>query len=147
MAALTLRFTGWKAGVAIGVLSGLAVIFGIRWPRNDLAAQFAQSVLAYLQAEQSRRVTTTFAPNGVDKLSRDELKQLGEAAVAAHKITINSLEVRGSLRTAVARVSFLVDGKTPPDGREIRYLRLRQSLFNDWRVDRGSTPLTDCLAF
>jgi hypothetical protein len=47
----------------------------------------------------------------------------------------------------VAEVSYLVDGKTPPDGQEVRYLLLRQSGFSDWHVDRGTTVRSYYFAF
>ena len=132
-----------------GLVSVLAAaaFYGINWPRNDMTERFKPPVLIYLQAEQTRRVMATFAPNGVGKLSREELQQLADASQAGQRITINSIRVRGTVLEAVAEVNYLVDGKPPPDGRPVRYLLLRQSGLGDWRVDRGTTVKSYYFAF
>ena len=143
----SLPFKSWKLLIAIGSAVAAALFYGVNRPQDGLAEQFKQPVLRYLQAEQARRVTETFAPKGADKLSREELQKLADASNAARNITINSLNVRGTLLQAVARVDFRVDGKTPPDGREVRYLLLRQSGLGDWQVDRGTTGKSYYFAF
>ena len=147
MAAFRMTLTGWKALLAIVSAIGAAALYGINWPQDSLAERFRPPVLRYLQAEQARRVTETYAPNGVNKLSREELQKLAAASATGQNITINSLKVRGTLLQAVAQVDFRVDGKTPPDGREVRYLMLRQSGFGDWHVDRGTTVKSYYFAF
>ncbi|MEI8291118.1 MAG: hypothetical protein WCH99_16755 [Verrucomicrobiota bacterium] len=142
-----MTFTSWKALLVIISAIAAAAFYGINWPQDGLAEQFRPPVMRYLQAEQARRVTVTFAPNGVEKLSREELKKLAGASATGQNITINSLKVRGTLLQAVAQVVFRVDGKTPPDGREVRYLLLRQSGFGDWQVDRGTTVKSYYFAF
>ena len=136
-----------EALASIGSALAAAAFYGINWPHDDLAEGFKQPVLLYLQAEQSRRITATFAPNGASKLTHEELQKLSEASEAAHRITITSLKVRGTFRKAVAQVSYLVDGKTPSDGHGVRYLLLRQAGFGDWHVDRGTTVLSYYFAF
>ena len=131
----------WKLLFTIASAIIAALVYGINWPQEGMAERFRQPVMVYLQAEQSRRVTASLAPKGVDKLSREELQTLVAASESARKITINSLSVRGTLRQAVAQVIFLVDGKPPPDGQAVRYLLLRQSGFGDWHVDRGTTVM------
>lgn len=137
----------WRLWAGIASMLAATLFYGINWPRNDMTERFKQPVLVYLQAEQSRRVTVTFAPNGAGKLNRDELQQLADASLAAQRITINSINVRGTLREAVAEVKYLVDGKLPPDGQPVRYLLLRQSGLGDWHVDRGTTVKSYYFAF
>lgn len=124
-----------------------AVFYGINRPQHGIVERFKQPVLIYLQSEQTRRIMATFAPDGVSKLDREELQKLSVASAAAQRITINSLNVRGTFREAVAQVSYRVDGKIPPDGREVRYLLLRQSVFGDWQVERGTTVMSYYFAF
>ena len=131
--------SGWKLLAAISSALAATAFYGINWPQDGLAERFQQPVLIYLQAEQSRRITAEFAPNGVSKLTHKELQKLATASAAAQRITIHSLTVRGTFREAVAQVSYRVDGQTPPDGRAVRYLLLRQSGLGDWHVDRGTT--------
>ena len=137
----------WKALLTLVSAVAATLLYGINWPQDGLAERFKQPVLRYLQAEQERRITAAFAPNGADKLSREELQKLAAASEAARNITIHSITVRGTLMQAVAEVDFRVDGKTPPDGREVRYLLLRQSGFGDWHVDRGTTVKSYYFAF
>ncbi|MFA6547022.1 MAG: hypothetical protein WCS99_21575 [Limisphaerales bacterium] len=142
-----LPIKGWKALLTLVSAVAATLLYGINWPQDGLAERFKQPVLRYLQAEQERRITAAFAPNGADKLSREELQKLAAASEAARNITIHSITVRGTLMQAVAEVDFRVDGKTPPDGREVRYLLLRQSGFGDWHVDRGTTVKSYYFAF
>lgn len=142
MPALRMTFKGWKAVGAIASILLASLLYGINWPRNDLGPAFAKPVIAYLQAEQTRRVLAEYAPNGSASLNREQLQKYGEAAQASQRIAINSLEVRGSFRTAVARVNYSVNGNTPPDGRAVRHLLLKNSYLGGWFVDRGTTALS-----
>ena len=143
------RFTlnGWKAVAAIISAVFAALFYGVNRPQDDTDGRFRQPVLFYLKNEQTRRVLAEMAPNGAGKLNRDELKKLADASQAAQRITINSIRVRGTLREAVAEVDYLVDGKPPADGRQVRYLLLRNFGLGSWQVDRGTTAKSYYFAF
>ncbi|MBI5775380.1 MAG: hypothetical protein HZA89_16795 [Verrucomicrobia bacterium] len=146
MSSLRLNLKSWNvAACGVAVLGG-AAYFGLRVPNNQTTAEFTRPITAYLVAEHTRRAMATFAPAGVSKLNREGLVELHAATKTAQSVLVQSVEVNGTGLRVVARVRYQVDGKVPPDGREIRYLRLSSALVGGWMVDRETTALSFLLA-
>lgn len=99
------------------------LLYGFNWPLG-----------------QARAASATSGPPS--QWSREQFQAFADASDAGRQLTITGLDVRGTMLRAVARVEYQVNGTTPPDGRPVRYLLLRQSGFGDWMVDRGSTALS-----
>ena len=125
-----------------GIVAAIAatLLYGFNWPLGQAGAGLEPVVRVYLLAEQARAASASFdAPSN---LSREQLQALADAADSGRRVTITGLDVRGTMLRAVARVTYQVDGRTPPDGRPVRYLRLHQSGLGDWTVDRSGTALS-----
>lgn len=133
------------AACGVALLGG-AAFFGMRVPVSQTTPEFVRPITAYLVAEHKRRAIATLAPDGVSKLDRAGLEKLAAATKIAQSVAVQSVEVNGTGLKVVARVRYQLDGKTPPDGREIRYLRLSALPFAGWTVDRGATALSFFLA-
>lgn len=116
------------------------LLYGFNWPLGQAGAGMEPVVRRYLLAEQARAASATSGPPS--QWSREQFQAFADASDAGRQLTITGLDVRGTMLRAVARVEYQVNGTTPPDGRPVRYLLLRQSGFGDWMVDRGSTALS-----
>jgi hypothetical protein len=51
------------------------------------------------------------------------------------------MKARGTPDDLVVRVKIRVDGGRPPDGREVRYFRMRHSTITGWRMERETGAL------
>lgn len=125
-----------------GIVAAVAatLLYGFNWPLGHAGAQVEPVVRLYLLAEQARAAAASFdAPSN---LSREQLRALVEASASSRRLDVLSLDVRGTMLRAVARVEYHVDGNAPADGRSVRYLLLHQAGLGDWTVDRGSTALS-----
>lgn len=125
----TITLTG---GRAIGALAlGVAVLIGRGVVlRGSLEDSGRQAIIAHLKGDYIRQamagVTVGTNPSADTAV--------GRAALRADSITLASVALHGFGSTVVARVEPRVAGGPPPDGRTVRYIRLKHSLVTGWMV-------------
>ncbi|MEW5736645.1 MAG: hypothetical protein AB1921_17505 [Thermodesulfobacteriota bacterium] len=136
---MKIKLTGWKAVVAILVLLGL---LGWRYAesRRTLGTEAADVVRHWLVAEYTRNNLATWTPEERSFDNKEEAAQKAQELLAASRVTILSIQARGSGDDVVVRVEVQVDGKTPPDGRSVRYFRMSHSALIGWQMRYDAGP-------
>ena len=145
MSDIKLRLTGWKALVVIAIVAAIA---GYRFlaVRTTLETEGADELRMWILADYSRQ--------GLPAL--EQALESGDAAAAeaqANQLIANSriqfteMSARGSPDDLIVRVKIRVDGGLPPDGKEVRYFRMRHSTVLGWRMTRETYALAYYLNF
>jgi len=122
-------------GKAILLLAAIAAVFLFRLSvRSRTLDPEAKSVLkAWLVAEYSRPVLASIKASRVDA---EKARQLKDSSA----VELTSISARGCGRDSEVRVEVMVAGRTPPDGRSVRYFRMRYSLVG-WSLEQESSAL------
>lgn len=122
---MEIRIKGVPALVLILAI-GAFYVWRTTAARADLEQGAAQELRIWLRAEYARQY-----------LSRAEEGQplppaLTDSILAAQNITFPSIKARGTHNDMVVRAEFLLDGKPPPDGKNVRYYRMTYSMVTGW---------------
>jgi hypothetical protein len=121
---------GWKAVALLAALLGfLALKFYT--VKTDLDAGLGEVVRTELQEAYAEIPPSPTAAAGDSTVER--ITAAGEEAPVADMIEIESIEARGR-GSLVVRVVVRVNGNPPPDGREVRYFRVKRSNGHEWIV-------------
>ncbi|MBU2489533.1 MAG: hypothetical protein KKA60_09100 [Proteobacteria bacterium] len=131
--------SGWKAVAVAVALAVLFVGFRVFWVRSP-GPEAAQEAQRYLMLESAR--THMPSPGDLENMAPDELERRARDLLAFSLVRVEDMKIRGSRKDAVARVKVSVDGRTPPDGREIRYLRMERLVVGGWRVKGDASSLS-----
>ena len=142
----TIKLTGGKAVAAMVVVVGI-VAFQLMSQSSTVGTEAADQVKIQLASDYTR-----FALPEIQRAAQSASVSMDDvtkhvATVSPDNIEIVSIRTRGSGDGIVARVVVKVGGKTPPDGRSIRYFRLRHSVLTGWMVNGPTTPMSYYLAF
>ena len=75
-------------------------------------------------------------------MSMEEQAENIDRLLIYDKVEITDLRVRGKTDDTVVRVEFLIDGQAPPDGKNVRYLRMEHSMVSGWKVYRETSSIS-----
>ena len=133
----TIRLKGWAALIAIVLVGGFLAVkaFSAHSTLQSEAADLLKLQLAgeYASAHLSGEST--------------DLATLGKNLLDLREIEFVSLRARGNPNeTLIVRADIRVAGKTPPDGRSVRYFRMEYSGLTGWRHRGEATALSWWLA-
>jgi len=125
-----LRLKGWPAVAAIVVV---AVFLGYRAvsARSALEGQQGERLRQHLQG----RYTAAALPS-LRSAQGDALPGQVDAVTSFDKIRFTDVGVKGTGKEVVVRVTISVAGKPPPDGKAVRYYRMRHQAIGGWKVVR-----------
>jgi hypothetical protein len=129
----TIRVTGWKA-VAVLVLVAALGVFRFVTARDALDADAQQQLGMWLRGEYASRYLAAIRP---DSLTPEQVQDL----LRLDRIEFPSIRGIGTPDDMVVRVEITVDGGPPPDGRAVRYWRMRYSTITGWRMEREANAL------
>jgi hypothetical protein len=120
----------------IGVLLLLAAYIGYSfWVQSDLPKQMplviGRQLNMELMAEAATRDLHVSQPNG--QPTAGESRKFEEEQQAIEQLQIVSLTKRGFGGRVVVKATYCLGGKSPPEGEETRYYRLKFSWLTGWR--------------
>ena len=132
---------GWKV---IPVLVVLLIIVGYKYyaMRETLDTAAAQVIRTWILGEYVGKGIDNLKLQNLDAMSSEQAEQAAEQLLKLNRIDIKSIKARGKGDNIVVRVEIMVDGKTPPDGKRIRYFRMKHSMITGWTMKRGATSLS-----
>ena len=121
----SIKLTGWRAVVALALLAGFAV-FRFTVQRSTLDTQGREVLAAWLTAEYTRA--------GLARVDASGLPDAESAALLleAQAVEFRSLSAHGRNRNVVVKAEITVAGRTPPDGRGLRYFRMAHGALSGW---------------
>lgn len=130
---MKIELKGWAAVPAI-LLIALFVGYRMVAARSAFDGQQGEQLRAHLQAEY-------VGPEVRKLLARKDSASTADDAgpallIAPTDIQFTSVGIKGSSKEAVAKVTILVAGKTPPDGRGTRYYLMRHRTIGGWHIVR-----------
>jgi len=132
------KLTGWKA---IPVLAALAfTLFRLAEKSRTLDPEAKKVLKMWLVAEYSRPVLASIKSSGVDA---EQARKLMDSS----KVELTSISARGCGRDSEVRTEVTVAGRTPPDGRSVRYFRMRYSTLLGWSLEHESSAFFYHLSF
>ena len=135
---MKLKLTGWNAVLTLIVIVGLA-IFRFETQTKTLESQGIQQVKNWLAAESTRVALPGMQKAMNDPQSnQDYLTNMSEN-LQSNNIKIVSITAHGSGSSIVARVEVRYKGKSPSDGMNVRYLRMKYSMVTGWKVVREAS--------
>ena len=132
------KLTGWHAVLAFVLVAGFA-LFRFETQTRALGSQGVAKVSNWLMAESARAVLPGMQkamedPKGNGKYLTEVAKDFREK-----NFEIVSATRHGLGSGAVVRVEVRYKGKSPSDGMNVRYLRMRYSMLTGWSVLREAT--------
>lgn len=132
---------GWKV---IPVLVVLLVIVGYKYyaMRETLDTAATHVIKTWILAEYVGKGIDNLKLQNLDAMSSEQAEQAAEQLLKLNRIDIKSIKARGKGDDIVVRVEIMVDGKTPPDGKRIRYFRMKHSMITGWTMKGGATSLS-----
>ncbi|NIM51607.1 MAG: hypothetical protein GTN62_12330 [Gemmatimonadales bacterium] len=139
MSEIKIRLTGWKA---ILVLVVAVAFVGYRYVamRTTLATEAAAELRLWLAAGYISQGLPALQ-EAVERGDQEAAAAQAQNIVAQERIEFTSIGARGGRDDVVVRVEILVDGKPPPDGRQVRYFRMRHSLVTGWMMRYETSAL------
>jgi hypothetical protein len=142
----SIKITGWKA---IPVLVVILLIGGYRYyaMRASLDTEAKQLIRERILTDSMRNWVGELEERDPASMTPEEAARNVDGFLRLKKIDIVSMEARGRGDRVVVRVEITVDGKPPPDGRNVRYFRMRHSMLTGWRIKRETTALSYHLTF
>ena len=132
---------GWKV---IPVLVVVLVIVGYKYyAMNATLDTDAMSVIkTWILAEYVGKGIDNLKLQNLDAMSPEQAERAAEQLLKLNRIDIKSIKARGKGDNIVVRVEITVDGKTPPDGKRIRYFRIKHSMITGWTMKGRATSLS-----
>ena len=122
----------------------LLVIVGYKYyvMRETLDTAATQVIKTWILAEYVGKGIDNLKLQNLDAMSPEQAELAGEQLLKLNRINIKSIKTRGKGDDIVVRVEIMVNGKTPPDGKRIRYFRMKHSMITGWTMKRGATSLS-----
>ena len=117
-----------KPAIAIIILVAVFFLWRILVTNDTVAPELEERVRQQLAAEYARFLLPSLQ-EGV--AARDEARleaDVERLKAYTKKITFTSLKSRGGGNNLYVRAEILVDGKSPPTGKSLRYLHFHESL-------------------
>ena len=138
---ITFTLTGKPAWIAVLIL---LVLFGLQHGcmRATVAQGSVECIQPWVVADYGRLALRDVQGKLPDQLSKAEVDALADKVSAAQCVDVQFLKARGLGSNVVVKVKITVDGKTPPDGKDIRYYRVNYSYLFGWTYDQEVGPLS-----
>lgn len=122
---------GWKAVAILLAFAGFALYTRGNAMRSlDTAA--VDAIRPWIVARYSSDAMQTSGGRTIEQMSPAEQKAYADRIVRASRVEIKSIQARGMGDNIICRVEVLVDGKPPPDGKSVRYIRMKYSNLTGW---------------
>ena len=125
------KFKGWMAVPVLLLVIGFFAykFFAIK---STLASEATQELKLQLQGEY-----TSIGLKGIDiqKLDRHRVDPRVQKLLDASKVEFVSVSSKGTDPVYI-RVEIRVNGNEPPDGKPVRYYKMKYSTLTGWRVLR-----------
>ncbi len=142
MSELNFELKGWQAIVVIPIILALLVFQYFRLQVN-LDEKAREPIKQYLYSIYSGQLGHDLSKIDSENMTEEQGEQILEKAENLQKINFVSLKAkRKGSKKVIARVEYLLDGKTAPDGKKIRYFIVEKRLIGDWRVEHESSGLS-----
>jgi len=125
------RLTVWKA-IFLAAIAAFS-LFRLSVRSKTLDPEAKRVLKAWLVAEYSRPVLASIKASRIDA---EKARKLMDSSA----VELTSISARGCGRDSEVRVEVTVAGRTPPDGRSVRYFVMRYSLVG-WSLERESNAL------
>ena len=126
-----IKLTGWPGLIAaVVVLAAYGLTFVVS--RNALDDEALAHIRLQLQGEYTATLLPDVDPKDPDPKAVDRLLEVDEIQFA-------SVSARGSGDKVIVRLEPRVNGRPPPDGRDVRCFRMSYSTLTGWRVRHEST--------
>ena len=131
MSQIQIKLTGAKALVAILLV---AAFLGFRFfsATSTIESDAAEELRFWLKGQYASRLMAE---------NPEPTEETARRALALDNIQFLEINGRGTPGDMVVRVSILVDGSPPPDGRTVRYFRMEHSQLTKWRLVRETIGL------
>ncbi len=140
MTEFRMQFTGWKA-VAIGAVA--VAIFAVKYVsmQSSLSTDAASEIEFWLRGEYASWALERIDLDEIRRGDRTAIDPKVKAAIDSQDVEVVDIRARGKEPT-IARVEIRVGGKTPPDGKSVRYYKLTYSSIIGWRVVRETGAMS-----
>ena len=137
---ITLRrkLTGWKA-IAVVVASLGFVIFKFNFQNEALKSEGVEVVKRWLILESVRAVLPDMEKTIKHATQNEQSLEQIASNLKEENFEIVSVSRRGVGERIVARVEVRYKGQAPPDGKNVRYLKMEYSMVTGWRVKRETS--------
>lgn len=124
------------------VILVILLLFGLRFWRMQatLGTEAVESLRPWLVAHYCGFSLHDGRYKPLEELTGEEYEELNERVMAALRVDIRSIKVRGFGGSVVVRAEILVDGKIPPDGKTVRYYRMNYSHLSGWIYEQEVGP-------
>ena len=141
----TFHVRGWKAVV---ILVAAGALWGYRqWSsRKTLDTEALEAIRPWIVAQYMSAALRETKNISLESLSQQEKEAYADKLLASGKVEIQSIKAHGLVDNTVVRVEFLVDGRPPPDGKSVRYYRMKYSMLLGWTYDREVDAVSYWLA-
>jgi anti-sigma-K factor RskA len=139
MGEIKIRVTGWKAIVVL-LLAAAFVGYRYRAVQTTLETGAADELRFWLAAEYMAQGLPALE-DAVERGDAAAAEEQAREIVARDRIEFTDMSARGAPDDLAVRVRIRVDGRPPPDGREVRYFRMQHSTVTGWRMRRETTKL------
>jgi hypothetical protein len=141
----SIKLTGGKAVAALVVIAAVAA-FQFLARTSTLGTEAAEQIKIHLASDYTR-----FSLPEIQRqvqsasVSTDDVSKL-VSSVSPDNIEIMNITARGRGDDIAVRVEVRVSDGVPPDGRSVRYFKLRHSTLTGWTVRQTTTAMSYYLA-
>lgn len=141
MAGTSVQIHGWKA---VAILLAFAGFFLYRFyaMQTTLDTGAVEALKPWIAGRAIQTALQETGDRPFEQLTQEEKMSLSSKLLASRRVEIESISAHGLGENAVVRVSVLVDGKPMPDGRTVRYYRMRYSPLTGWTFKQEVTAFS-----
>jgi len=129
---MTIRLRGWAAVLLILTVGGFFA-FRTLVAHAELPGEAADALRLHLAGVYASKTLDDESSNLAEKAAR---------LLDLRDIEFVSIRGRGTPDDMIVRAEIRVGGKTPPDGREVRYFRMERSSLTGWHHRGDATALS-----
>ena len=122
------RLTVWKA-IFLAAIAAFS-LFRLSEKSRTLDPEAKRVLKSWLVAEYARPVLASIKGSRIDA---EKARKLADSSA----VELTSISARGCGKESEVRVEVTVAGRTPPDGRSVRYFRMSYSLLG-WSLEHES---------
>ena len=142
---MQIKLTGPKAIVAVIAVIGF-LGFKFNMQTESLQTEGVEKIKTWLLFESARAVIPDMEKAVQDPTQNAEYLEQVVNDLQEENIEVVSVTRRGVEERIIARVEVKYKGETPPDGKNVRYLKMKYSMVTGWRVDRETSKWNYYLA-
>lgn len=132
------KLTGWNAIAALVVVAGF-MVFRFESQSKALESQGVEQVRIWLMAESARAILPSMQKAMADPKGNEHYLTEAAKDLQSKNFQIVSVTRHGLGSSTVVRVEVRYKGKSPSDGMNVRYLRMKYSMVTGWIVLREAS--------